>query len=257
MFNSQIETAQRESIQENIVGSPIDSRILYWLASGTGVVSPWWSAARDIDLRAFWKKEDHLAGAIYALESKMTAVPFRVIARDQGIKAHTKQAEMLTESLYQVSEYGEGWISLYGKWVQDLLVCDNGAFMEVIGYGDPVGPIIGTPIGLAHLDSGRCTRTGDKKFPVIYQDTSGKFYKMHYTRVIFASQMSSTRKDMNGVGYSAVSRCINIAQTMLDILIYKQEKMGSRPPRQLAVGKGVTANEIATAFAIEIGRAHV
>src|SRR3972149_2252319 len=36
----------------------------------------------------------------------------------------------------------------------------------------------------------------------------------------------------------AVSRCINIAQTLLDQLVYKQEKLGSRPKRAIGVTSG-------------------
>jgi len=53
---------------------------------------------------------------------------------------------------------------------------------------------------------------------------------------------------MNGVGFCAVSRCVNVAQTLADIYDFKQEKLGSRPPNQLLVGKGVPGRLIMDAF---------
>jgi hypothetical protein len=43
---------------------------------------------------------------------------------------------------------------------------------------------------------------------------------------------------MNGVGFCAVSRAINVAQTLIDILLYKQEKLGSRPHRAILIPRG-------------------
>jgi|GEM_PF-4280918 len=126
---------------------------------------------------------------------------------------------------------------------------DNGAFAEVIGAGKPDGPIRGMAMGLSHLDSWRCQRTSSMKFPVIYQDTDGKRYKMHYTRVIFTSQMPSPAAEMHRVGMCAISRCINVAQTLLDQLVYKQEKLGSRPHRGLLVTQGgIGPEHVKTAF---------
>jgi len=48
---------------------------------------------------------------------------------------------------------------------------------------------------------------------------------------------------MYGVGFSAVSRCINIAQNLTDIGRYKQEKLGSRPKRGFIAIEGSAGHE--------------
>jgi hypothetical protein len=126
---------------------------------------------------------------------------------------------------------------------------DNGAFLEVIGEGRTDGPIIGKPISLANLDAARCSRTGDPIYPVVYQDVDGNRYKYHASRVIYTAQMESPIAEMNKVGFCAVSRCVNIAQTLMDIIVYKQEKLGSRPHRQIIITKGgLDPSDLQTAF---------
>jgi hypothetical protein len=54
---------------------------------------------------------------------------------------------------------------------------------------------------------------------------------------------------MNGVGFCAVSRCLNIAQSLSDMVGYKLERLGSRPHNQMLVGKGITGLQIMEALA--------
>jgi len=68
---------------------------------------------------------------------------------------------------------------------------------------------------------------------------------------MYASQMTSPIADMFGVGFSAVSRAINVSQTLIDILLYKQEKLGSRPHREIIITKGgLDPNDLREAFMI-------
>jgi len=223
--------------------------IVPYMAGVGNIIAPWWSTLRDRHLRDFWKKSDHLAGAVYTMTAKMTAIPNKVIAKDTSIKSHVEEAAVLTDALQGAVEFGNGWNEYYGKVVEDLLTQDNGCFSEVIGGGDPAGPIIGRAVSVAHLDAWRCTRTGSAIYPVVYQDTSGKLYKLHYSRVMFTSQMTSPIADMFGVGYCAISRAISVAQTLIDILVFKQEKLGSRPLRELLITKGgLDPNDLQEAF---------
>lgn len=220
-----------------------------WMARAGQNVSPWWSPARDKSLRNFWKRGDHLSGAVYTMTSKMTAIPFKVVPRDPSIKEDVIEAKRLTDILRGSAQFGDGWINFFSKFVEDLLTCDNGAFAEVIGPGRKDGPLTGMPYSVAHLDSFRCQRTGNAEYPVIYHDVDGRMYKLHYTRVIFTSQMSSPIAEMNGVGFCAVSRCINVSQTLMDILIYKQEKLGSRPHRVVLITQGgLDPSDVQSAF---------
>lgn len=212
--------------------------LLSTLTRAGTLLPPWWSKSRDIALRNFWKQSDHLSGVMYTLSTKMATIPIRVVPRDRSIQSHVKIANYYTDLLLKASDFGDGWVSLLSKFIEDYAGTDNGGFMEVIGPGDKTGPLEGGAIGLANLDSVRCQRTSSAEFPVVYTDYDGAHYKLHYSRVIFASQMPSPKAEMFKVGFCAVSRSINVAQNLVDMSIYKQEKLGSRPIRQWVIAKG-------------------
>ncbi len=232
-----------DRIQADTVQIRGENKTLFALIPGrrvqTGLyIPPWWSPSRDSELRKFWKRSDHLAGAVYTMEARMTAITKKVVPLDPSNRVHLMQAELMSELLDQTPEYGEGWTSFYTKFVEELLTQDNGVFVEIIGDGPQDGPIIGHPISVSILDSSQCQRTGNVNYPVIYTDDRGGRHKIHRSRVMFTSQMPSPDSTMLGVGFCACSRVINVAQTLVDILVYKQEKLGSRPHQALLVTKG-------------------
>lgn len=252
-----IELASEQSVQSIPRGDGITQSVfaVQWLANAGGIVSPWWSTTRDLQLRHFWKDCDHLSGTIYSMQSKMTAIPVRVDPKDMSDRRAVEEARFLTEVINDAPGFGKGWVTEYGKWIEDIYTQDNGAFLEVIGAGRKDGPIIGMPVSIAHLDSSRCLRTGSFEYPVIYTDTDGQRYKLHYTRVMMASQMESPIADMLGVGVCAISRCINVAQTLTDLLIFKMENLGSRPHRQIVVTRGgLDPRDLQTAFRMAEGQ---
>lgn len=245
-----IENLVEESL-ESATGKTIEDSgisVFSWLVYTGDTLSPWWSRARDRELSQTWKESNHLSLAVYNSQAKIVGIPFEIVPLDYSSADSLKEAEELTESIIMASEFGKGFDVCYSKFIEDLLTSDNGGFMEVIGDGPPDGPIEGKPIALRHLDSRHCTRTGDPIFPVLYTDVTGKMYKLNWTRVIAVSQMPSSRRNMNGVGFCAVSRSVEIARTLVDILRYKQERLGSRPHNQMLVGKGITAKQIMLAL---------
>mgnify|MGYP003634044820 CR=1 FL=1 len=227
-----------------------ETQLMFFLAEAGGLLSPWWSTQRDRELRRTWQECDHFSGAMYSISGKLGAVPFRVEPRDPSIRAHWRQAEKFEIALTEGSEFGEGWLTFMNKSLMDLWVGDNGMFWEIIGPGRKDGPLTGAAVGLAHLDSSRCTRTGLAEYPVRYEDSDGKKYKLHRSRVASFSQLSSPIADMNGVGFCWLSRCLNTAQGMTDILRYKLEKLGSRPTRAILYGSGVGESVLAEAVAV-------
>jgi hypothetical protein len=192
---------------------------------------------------------NHLSGIHYAARTKLANIPLRFVARDKTISSHIELADQYTQQVTYVSEFGKGFRVAYKKFIGDYLKADNGGFMEILGPGEPDGPIVGLPWGVRHLDSLRCTRTRDDIYPVVYESVdSGKRFKLHYSRVIFMSQEPSERELMNGVGFCALSRSFELGQVLADQLVYKLEKMGSRPQSQLIVGKNMDSTEIVKAF---------
>jgi len=214
-----------------------------------GKVSPWWSRQRDRELRQFWKDGLYGSALMTLAQSKIASMPMRIEARDKSISSHVSQAAELTVLMQTNSGFGEGWYQTMLRFSEDYLGQDNGAFMEILGPGEPDGPIKGAVFGLRHLDAGRCQRTGNPIYPVIYHGEDGHMYKMHFGRIFMMSQMPSADIKMRGVGLCSVSRSLRIIESLANTVNYKDEKMGARPLRQLLVGSGITGNEIIKAFA--------
>lgn len=244
-----IDTQVRDTIQSDRKKENNVYPLLHYMYAMSEIVPAWWSMARDIELRKLWKKSDHLSGAMYSIASKMVSIPFRVVARDQSIKEHVRIADQYTLLINDAVEFGDGWETFFSKFTEAFVGSDNGVFVEIIGGGSKDGEIQGSAISMSVLDQTRCYRTGNPLYPVRYVDTDGTNYKLHYTRVMFFSQMPSTDSRMYGVGFCSVSRALYAAQNLIDISVYKQEKMGSRPPRQLMLtGGGLDPEDLETAI---------
>jgi len=185
--------------------------IFGYLVKSGELIPPWWSRRRDKELERFTINSDQMKSSIYKVTTKLQSIRPIVEPRDTSIKAHRKQAEHYQSSLIELSDMGGGYNQFLSKYLWDYFTKDNGAFAEVIGDGATDGPIQGPALGLNSLDSTRCQRTSNPEFPVIYTDTDGNKYKLHYTRVIFTASQPSTRAEMYGVGLCWVSRAINIA----------------------------------------------
>lgn len=245
---------EREERQEEVYGG--GRAFFRWVTAGE-TVSAWWSELRDTQLRDFVKGSDHISGTVNTLRDMMIAIPIHVRARDTTVKAHVRQANQMTEMLMTKTESrgntaSTGWGFGFGAFVEDLHTQDNGAIFAIEGPGKADRELVGAPVKLIHLDAARCQRTGHREYPIIYNDISGKRYKLHHTRIVSMVSMASPIQEMFGVGFSAVSRCINNGQILADISRYKQEKLGSRPRRALIVAEGATQKEV-EAIASQLG----
>ncbi len=235
-----IDLQRKLSVQDQVrQDQEVGFGLLFHLVRAGELISPWWSQRRDKELRAFAKNSDHFSGAEWMIGTKLASVPYLVEARDSSVKAHVKLANQYQAILTDMVQFGQGWEVFWTKFFKDVWECDNGAFGEIIGEGDPNGPIKGPSLGLAHLDSTRCSRTSNPEFPIVYQDTTGRRYRFHHTRIVFRSQQPSTAAEMHNVGFCWLSRTINSVQRLIDVAIYNQEKLGSRPLRQIILAKGI------------------
>ncbi len=248
-FLSTLEKVQSRYFSSNGHGGLVGSPIEIALVSSGDSIPPWWTPARDKRLYELMIGSNHLSGLAYTALTKLANIPLQFLPRDRSITSQVDRAETFTAMIRGLSEGGEGMRIAMKRFILDYLVTDNGGFMEVMGDGPADGPIKGIPWGLKHLDSLRCRRTGDPKFPVAFLNPAdGKRYKMFFSRIIYMAQqpMSLTRK--NGVGLGSVSRSHLLAEVMTGQILYKMEKMGRRPGTKLFVGDGIAAEQMIAAF---------
>ncbi|MFA5166600.1 MAG: hypothetical protein WC449_04940 [Candidatus Paceibacterota bacterium] len=230
---------------------------IFRMAAQYDITPTWWTPSRDAFFRGYWYQEDFLASAIYAIANRNAAFGWQLTGLDDDVKR--------AQQLLQFAEFGEGWQQLIIKTSTDLLTQDNGAFIEVIrparvridgkslpavkeyyesdnaewfafdggkriaakGY-DVYDSPLDLPIGIAHLDSGQCQRTGDPETPVLYTDRNGKKHALKWWQVLMFNEMPSPIEKMNGVGMCAVSRLFRSSHIMQSISLYNDEKISGR-----------------------------
>lgn len=257
-----------EVIQSSVQRHPDAARnsfVMRW-ASFETLLPSWWTPARDVFLRDYWKKEDFMASTVYSVAVRNSQFNWSL----NGLEDDVTDAQQLLHS----ANFGQGWSDLITKTSVDLLTTDNGAFWEVIrpakvSFNGKVYPAVKTcyendyeqwyaidddnlialgdkaysvfdthldlPIGIAHLDSGQCQRTGDPDIPVIYTDRYGKTHRLKWWQVISFTDMASPIEKMNGVGFCAVSRSFRTSHVLQSLNIYKDEKMSGRHNRAIHI----------------------
>lgn len=102
---------------------------LHRLGAVAALVPDWWTPFRDAYLRRFYKKSDHLSGAVASVVAKMTSIPLEIYPRNQHIRRHRQLAARYQDNLMNFSGMLVGWHTEYGKWMLDYLTQDNGGFM--------------------------------------------------------------------------------------------------------------------------------
>lgn len=229
-----------------VVSLPASNVFTWNIATAADSITPWGKNVplRDRQLREFWPTESFLAGAL-------TNVSFRNAAYEFEIRGPSPSVETAVENVLRSAIAGDsfGWTPFILKYSQDLYAQDNGVFIELIRdpgqdanskFKNERAPVL----GIAHMDSNQCTRTGNPRFPVIYTDRAGKDHKLAWYQVIPFSDYPSAIEKMNGVGVCAISRALRLAQIMRSILIFKDEKISGRHYKTLHMVSGVSRQDI-------------
>lgn len=233
-------SVQVESIVSEGAAVNIGSLIFTFAVAGD-VIMPWGkdTRKRDQQLREFWPTEPYLAGAI-------VSASFRNAAYDWEIKAESEVlAKAVTDMLNRAIAGDKiGWQDFIQKVSQDLYCTDNGAFIEIIRDESKFSGMEAPVVGIAHLDSNQCMRTGNPETPVIYEDRDGNLHKLKWYQVITLSEYPSAIEKMNGVGYCAVSRIMRLAQIMKSAQTLKDEMISGRNSKKINLVGGVSNSAI-------------
>ncbi len=215
---TQLSMSVQDRSGENIAS---EAPIVFWLAGLADTIPDWGSPGRDDAMDKFWRSEPLLSGAVSSMTFKLAALDFKLKGPPRRVHK--------CETMLRNTDFGMGWAGFITKIVTDILTRDNGGFIEILRHrrNDPSAPVA----GIAHLDSKRCARTGDPEYPVIYEDTDGKYHRLRWFQVVHLADMPSAREKNAGLGFCAVSRVLSAAQYLRAINVYKREKiMGKRIP---------------------------
>lgn len=119
------------------------------------------------------------------------------------------------------------YTSVIEKALTDYLTCQNGTFVETIRVSNARGSRV---LGLDHLDTMYCERTGDPEVPVLYTDAAGKVHELRWWQVFDLVDMPSPRRGAMGRGICAAYRAYSYIRKLATIETYVIEKVGGKRP---------------------------
>lgn len=203
-------------------------------APGTGGLDlpAYWTHQRDAALSMSVHLESMWGSAVAKAITKQAALGWKV-ADSNDSDLRTKRAQAL---LHQ-AEAGQGWVTFLAKHLRNYLTCDNGAFVEVVRASSAYGSRI---LGLMHLDSHRCTRTGDPAVPVLYRDLKEREHMLKAHQVLMFADMPNPSESYFGVGLCAASRAWRTIKKLAAIETYVTEKVTGSRATAIHIVNGIT-----------------
>jgi hypothetical protein len=222
---------------DDMIGT--DAPLVFWLAGIADNMPTWGNPMRDNELDKFWRSEPMLSGAVASMAFKIAALDFKLKGPRKTVTKY--------ERILRNADFGGGWSTFIIKLLTDVLTRDNGGFIEIlrVDRNNEAEPVQ----GIAHLDSSRCTRTGDPDVPVVYQDN--RFFDYHWLKwfqVATLADMPSAQEVRRGLGFCVVSRVLAAAQYIKAIGIYKREKVSGKRAPGIIFTSGVRRGAVADAL---------
>lgn len=229
----------KADVQKNTTGGPLwfslDPTMFAPGLSGAKKGLPaWWSPLRDATLRASIHIEDMWSSAIAKATTKQAALGFTVTdSTESDIRIERAQRTLLF--------FDGAWTVGLQKHLQDYLLCDNGAFIEVERVSRAPWSRVRA---LWHLDSAYCRRTGNPQYPVVYTDQLGEMHAMRYDQVIVIADQPSPMRQAYGLGLCAASRAWTTILKLAAIEIYFSEKITGNRALAIHFVNGISQDQL-------------
>lgn len=179
----------------------------YWTLN-LGIARYW---SRDMILRSTILHEDFWAAAMAKAVTKQAAKSFEVKGRGAA-----RYQEML------LGWGGDGYVPARERGMIDFLTTNNGEFWEIVRVANARGARI---LGLVHLDSLRCIRTGDPNIPVVFVDLKGAYHALKYYEVMQLVDQPDPSSASLGIGHCACERAYHQIYKLSAIEQYLREKV--------------------------------
>lgn len=195
---------------------------------------------RDRQLRQFITQEPIFASALGIICSRNSGFLWTLDGPSRLVNHY--------QYILETANMGRGWLDLIVRTSIDLYSQDNGAFWEIVRLEDNENAPF---IGLNHLDAARCRHTGNRDFPVVYQDRIGNLHKLAHYQVIELAEMPAPIEGymgMFGLQYSALTRLLRKMQTTRNMDLYDYEKTGGRNTQAIHMVKGITSQQLQDAI---------
>lgn len=247
--SAEINQTIRQSVQE--FPPAINTGAFFAQTVRGPILPPYGTKDRDRVLRLMYRNEFNtlVQGTISAIAKKFITTPWEVVGdKKRLIWLPNKHGQLKSISavehyqiMLQTAQFGAGWEVFASRLLEDFFTQDFGAVVELIGPGEPIGPIEGPVMGIAQLDAGRCFITGNPYYPLMYFSLiSGALHRMHAGRVVRFVDSPSPDERFFGIGLCALSRAIAVANRQMYMGMYIQERVDDKPTPGVWLWQGVT-----------------
>ena len=196
-------------------------------------VAAYWS--RDVVLRSTLLHENFWAGAVGKAATKASAKSWEL----NGPRSQ-RYHQML------VDWGGDGYVPSQQRGMIDYLTTNNGEFWEIVRASNAAGSRI---LGLVHLDSLRCIRTGDVNVPVLFQDLKGQYHELRADQVFTLTDLPDPAAASLGIGHCAAERCYEQIYKLAIIENYIKEKVSGTGANTLDFVTGVNDTQLTNILA--------
>lgn len=184
---------------------------------------------RDRYLRYSTLRESQWASAVHIAQTKVASLDAEITGETDGTRLkHWQELWVQVDRNQSPSAYLQ-------KGVRDFLTTNNGQFIEVVRATQGQGSRI---IGLVHLDSLRCRRTGAEDVPVIYTDLMGVEHELRDYQVIMLSDDPDPGDQFFGMGHCAAERAYHTIMRLSGIEVYVTEKVTGQRPLAIYIVNG-------------------
>lgn len=197
----------------------------------------YWTPQRDFVLRGTILAEDFWGEAVAIAATKAAAMSFDI---DSDVPLRRKRAQ---ELMLQWDGQG-GWVQSQEKGIQDFLCTDNGEFHQIVRASGAAGSKI---LGLLHLDSLRCLRTGDPDRPVVYRDILNRYHELRDYEVISLVDQPDPGTAWFGIGHCAAARSYHQIYKQAAVEQYLREKLTGGGATELEFVGGITEKQVTDA----------
>jgi len=200
--------------------------------------------SKDPGYKVDSRKRDEWLTKVVTLEPNLMGVINNVVAIDKNrgwkMVGGRNQVLRFTEMLHNFNAAPglRGWRPAISMASRSFWNTDLGSITE-FGRDGMDGPIR----QLYVVDPKKCKLTGDPLNPISYGANVKKptiFRDIDYIRV---ASMPSYDEELRGLGYCAVSRCLELARIMVAVYEYDKETLGAKAPRGLLLLQGISQQQ--------------
>jgi len=184
------------------------------------------SRRRDSWLSTIYHEESHLAGVL----DSATLIHAN---RGWSVTGGRNQVIRVKNALHNWMAFPtvSGWRSGVQVAATSYYATDINCILEIYREGARGGPFV----GFRHVDPSRCRLSKNPDEPLFYYPRGERRQGWPPEDFVRLPSMPCTAEEFLGLGYCAVSRCLELAQLMRAVYQHDMEKLGARAPKGLLI----------------------